>query len=132
MCTSSGSKTPPANVSISLSIVLPCGGHLTFFAGGGKHRACGQRRGRHRTEAEVAQFRKKPTQFGIQSAPRKVAGRTIMIGDANLSRRAVLRGTAAAGALALSRGALAAPAPRLPARGNFVIGNAYVMTMEPD
>src|SRR5215470_17063756 len=47
-----------------------------------------------------------------------------------LSRRALLRGTTAFGALALSGAAIAAPAAPLPARGNFVIRSAYVMTME--
>src|SRR5438874_1017705 len=51
-----------------------------------------------------------------------------------LSRRAMLRGTAGLGAVAAIGSAMAAPnpAPRLPGRGNFVIRNAYVMTMEPE
>src|SRR5215217_1771967 len=53
-----------------------------------------------------------------------------------VSRRNLLSGTVAVGALAAAGQTLAAPksapktAPRLPARGNVVIRNAYVMTME--
>ena len=64
-----------------------------------------------------------------------------MHSPSDLSRRGVLLGTGALGALAAAGPASAAPnpapkakaapAPRLPARGNFVIRNAYVMTMEP-
>jgi 5-methylthioadenosine/S-adenosylhomocysteine deaminase len=60
-----------------------------------------------------------------------------MIAAALLSRRRVLRGGATLATLALAgpavAPALAAPAalPRLPARGNVVIRDAYVMTMEP-
>src|SRR5438094_124432 len=59
-----------------------------------------------------------------------------MLEASKLSRRALIRGTAAFGALSLagrivSGPVMAAPATRLPARGNFVIRNAYVMTMEP-
>src|SRR5258705_9612908 len=66
----------------------------------------------------------------------RISGRTIMTDHTQLSRRALMRGTAAFGALALSGRivsgpAMAAPATRLPARGNFVIRNAYVMPMEP-
>src|SRR5215813_3146785 len=46
------------------------------------------------------------------------------------SRRGILRGTASLAALAASRQSLAGPAQRLPARGHFVIRNAFVMTME--
>jgi hypothetical protein len=51
-----------------------------------------------------------------------------------INRRSVLRGSAALSAMAMSRRAMAAPAPasRLPARGHFVIRNAFVMTMERD
>ena len=54
----------------------------------------------------------------------------------SFSRRTLLRGSAALGALGMAglAGAplRAAPQPavRLPARGNFVIRNAFVMTME--
>jgi 5-methylthioadenosine/S-adenosylhomocysteine deaminase len=48
------------------------------------------------------------------------------------SRRGVLRGTASLAALAAAGQSMAAPAQRLPARGNFVIRNAHVMTMERD
>jgi cytosine/adenosine deaminase-related metal-dependent hydrolase len=52
----------------------------------------------------------------------------------NVSRRGILRGSAALGALAMagltSAAAAPVPAARLPARGNFVIRNGYVMTME--
>src|ERR1043166_7783520 len=48
-----------------------------------------------------------------------------------LNRRGVLRGTAALAALAVSD-ANAAAAIRLPARRDFVIRNAFVMTMERD
>ncbi len=50
----------------------------------------------------------------------------------SFSRRNLLRGTASLAALALAGPSTAAPAPRLPARGNFVIRNAHVMTMERD
>ncbi len=52
----------------------------------------------------------------------------------SLSRRGVLRGGVALGALALTGQPMAAPnaAARLPARGHFVIRNAFVMTMERD
>ena len=59
----------------------------------------------------------------------------------HFTRRALLGGAAAlsaagaAGASGFSLGArdaLAAAAPKLPARGNFVIRKAYVMTMEKD
>src|SRR6201989_2578355 len=55
----------------------------------------------------------------------------------HISRRRILRGGIALGALGLAgfptASAFAAPAgtPKLPARGNMVIRNAYVMTMEP-
>jgi 5-methylthioadenosine/S-adenosylhomocysteine deaminase len=62
-----------------------------------------------------------------------------MPATSKISRRTVLRGSVALGAMALSglpaAPAVAAPkaaAPKLPARGNFVIRNAYVMTMEKD
>jgi 5-methylthioadenosine/S-adenosylhomocysteine deaminase len=55
-----------------------------------------------------------------------------MIENSSLTRRAILRGSAAAGALALSRSAETAPASRVPARGHFIIHGAYVMTMEPN
>jgi 5-methylthioadenosine/S-adenosylhomocysteine deaminase len=60
-----------------------------------------------------------------------------MLATSKISRRRILQGGAALGALGLARlaatPALGAPAaaPRLPVRGNFVIRNAYVMTMEP-
>ena len=55
----------------------------------------------------------------------------------HISRRRILRDGIALGALGLAgfptASAFAAPAatPKLPARGNMVIRNAYVMTMEP-
>ena len=55
----------------------------------------------------------------------------------HISRRRILRDGIALGALGLAgfptTSAFAAPAatPKLPARGNMVIRNAYVMTMEP-
>ncbi len=55
----------------------------------------------------------------------------------HISRRRILRDGIALGALGLAgfptASALGAPAttPKLPARGNMVIRNAYVMTMEP-
>src|SRR5437660_1718452 len=54
--------------------------------------------------------------------------------QSRISRRGLLRGTVALSAIVLSGGATAAPtpSPRLPARGNVVIRNAYVMTMERD
>src|SRR5712691_1902863 len=57
-----------------------------------------------------------------------------MFATSRLSRRRMLQGGAALGALAMAVPAFAAPAaaPRLPPRGNIVIRNAYVMTMEPD
>jgi 5-methylthioadenosine/S-adenosylhomocysteine deaminase len=60
-----------------------------------------------------------------------------MVDASHLSRRRVLQGGIALGALgaaglpAASAYAAPAGAPRLPARGNIVIRNAYVMTMEP-
>jgi 5-methylthioadenosine/S-adenosylhomocysteine deaminase len=60
-----------------------------------------------------------------------------MVETLKFSRRRILQGSAALGALGWTRlnatPAFAAPAaaPRLPARGNFVIRNGYVMTMEP-
>ena len=58
-----------------------------------------------------------------------------MVDASHLSRRRVLQGGIALGALGAVGlpAAYAAPAaaPRLPARGNIVIRNAYVMTMEP-
>ena len=59
-----------------------------------------------------------------------------MIDKSSVSRRSVLRLGAALGALGIAGDAHAqVPAPpqpaRLPARGNFVIRNAHVMTMEP-
>src|SRR5262245_861876 len=59
-----------------------------------------------------------------------------MIDQSPVSRRSLLRMGAALGALGIAGGAHAqVPAPpqpaRLPARGNFVIRNAHVMTMEP-
>jgi hypothetical protein len=55
----------------------------------------------------------------------------------HISRRRILRDGIALGALGLAgfpaASAWGAPAatPKLPARGNMVIRNAYVMTMEP-
>ena len=55
-----------------------------------------------------------------------------------LTRRRLLGGAATLAAIGLTglplppAGALAATAPKLPARGNIVIRNAYVMTMEKD
>src|SRR6478735_1249703 len=55
----------------------------------------------------------------------------------HISRRRILRDGIALGALGLAgfptASAFAAPAapPKLPARGNMVIRNAYVLTMEP-
>jgi 5-methylthioadenosine/S-adenosylhomocysteine deaminase len=60
-----------------------------------------------------------------------------MVGSSILNRRDMMRGTLALGTAAIAglsgTPGLAAPqpAPRLPARGNFVIRNAFVMTMEP-
>ena len=58
-----------------------------------------------------------------------------MTGASQFSRRRVLQGVAAFGAFGPAglAPALAAPAAarRLPTRGNIVIRNAYVMTMEP-
>ena len=56
-----------------------------------------------------------------------------MVDASPLSRRRILQGSVVLGALGLAGlvPAFGAPAPRLPARGNFVIRNAYVMTMEP-
>ena len=59
-----------------------------------------------------------------------------MIDKSSVSRRSVMRLGAALGALGIAGDAHAqVPAPpqpaRLPARGNFVIRNAHVMTMEP-
>jgi cytosine/adenosine deaminase-related metal-dependent hydrolase len=58
-----------------------------------------------------------------------------MIDKSSVSRRGVLRIGATLGALGIAAHAgaqVAAPQPvRLPARGNFVIRNAFVMTMEP-
>src|SRR6267378_1126541 len=60
-----------------------------------------------------------------------------MIGTPKVSRRGILRGGAALGAMGMAglaaAPALAAPAGklRLPVRANLVIRNAYVMTMEP-
>jgi len=48
------------------------------------------------------------------------------------SRRGILRGSASLAALAATGRSIAAPAQRLPGRGNFVIRNAHVMTMERD
>ena len=51
----------------------------------------------------------------------------------DFTRRRLLGGAAAlsaAGSAGFARRAFAAAAPKLPARGNFVIRNAYVMTME--
>src|SRR3954464_13121009 len=56
----------------------------------------------------------------------------------HISRRRILRDGIALGRLGLAgfptASAFAAPAatPKLPARGNMVIRNAYVMTMEPE
>ena len=53
----------------------------------------------------------------------------------DFTRRGLLGGAAAlsaAGSAGFARGAFAAAAPKLPARGNFVIRKAYVMTMEKD
>ena len=59
-----------------------------------------------------------------------------MIKSSRPNRRRILQGGAALGALGMSGlgRVLAAPAasPRLSPRTNFVIRNAYVMTMEPD
>ena len=52
----------------------------------------------------------------------------------DFTRRGLLGGAAAlsaAGSAGFARRAFAAAAPKLPPRGNFVIRNAYVMTMEP-
>ena len=57
-----------------------------------------------------------------------------MIGNSTMTRRGILKGGVALGMAGLGApAAFAAPAsvPRLPARGNIVIRNAYVMTMEP-
>src|SRR5437764_556627 len=58
-----------------------------------------------------------------------------MVDASHFSRRRILQGGIALGVLGLAElpAALAAPAaaPRLPRRGNVVIRNAYVMTMEP-
>ena len=58
-----------------------------------------------------------------------------MIDKSSVSRRSVLRLGAALGALGIADAHAQVPAPpqpaRLPARGNFVIRNAHVMTMEP-
>ncbi len=59
-----------------------------------------------------------------------------MVGHPNLNRREILLGTVALATLGMARRAgaqvPAAPQPaRLPPRGNFVIRNAFVMTMEP-
>ena len=54
-----------------------------------------------------------------------------MIRD-RFSRRSILRGATSLAALATAGLSSAAPASRLPARGNFVIRNAHVMTMERD
>ena len=54
-----------------------------------------------------------------------------MIRD-RFSRRSILRGATSLAALATAGLSIAAPASRLPARGNFVIRNAHVMTMERD
>ncbi len=60
-----------------------------------------------------------------------------MAGHSNINRRTLLRGSAALAGLGMAglAGAplLAAPQPpvRLPPRTNFVIRNAFVMTMEP-
>jgi len=59
------------------------------------------------------------------------------MGTSRLNRRRILQGGAALSMLASARRAVPsafaepATAPRLPARGNIVIRNAYVMTMEP-
>ena len=59
------------------------------------------------------------------------------MGTSRFNRRRILQGGAALGMLASARRAVpsafaeSATAPRLPARGNIVIRNAYVMTMEP-
>jgi cytosine/adenosine deaminase-related metal-dependent hydrolase len=53
----------------------------------------------------------------------------------DFTRRGLLGGAAAlsaAGSAGFARGAFAAAAPKLPARGNVVIRKAYVMTMEKD
>jgi 5-methylthioadenosine/S-adenosylhomocysteine deaminase len=58
-----------------------------------------------------------------------------MAGASRVSRRRVLHGGAALGLFGMAGRMTAiaapAPAPRLPARGNIVIRNAYVMSMEP-
>jgi cytosine/adenosine deaminase-related metal-dependent hydrolase len=54
-----------------------------------------------------------------------------MAGTSRVSRRRVLHGGVALGLFGMTGRITAAPAPRLPARGNVVIRNAYVMTMEP-
>jgi hypothetical protein len=60
-----------------------------------------------------------------------------MVDASYLSRRRILQGGIALGVLGLAEfpapSAFAAPAAasRLPERGNIVIRNAYVMTMEP-
>ena len=58
-----------------------------------------------------------------------------MIGALQFSRRRVLQGVAASAAVGPAGLAPASAAPaaarKLPARGNVVIRNAYVMTMEP-
>src|SRR4051794_1217560 len=53
-----------------------------------------------------------------------------------ICRRSFIRGAVAFGAAGLSASSLRAQAPQeekgMPARGEFVIANAYVMTMDPD
>src|SRR5262249_49866658 len=72
------------------------------------------------------------------SAQNRTRGeRSIMVETTRVSRRRVVMGGGALGALGtaglLRVPAFAAPAatPRLPGRGNVVIRGAYVMTMEP-
>ena len=56
-----------------------------------------------------------------------------MVGTSKLSRRGLLRGTLALGALGYGRpraSAATGAAVKLPARESFVIRNAFVMTMD--
>src|SRR5882757_327011 len=76
---------------------------------------------------------------GLAHVPRnktmRPGGFCNMAGASRVSRRRVLHGGAALGLYGMAGRMTAiaapAPAPRLPARGNIVIRNAYVMTMEP-
>src|SRR5882672_11506949 len=63
-------------------------------------------------------------------------GRTAQMTISHISRRMVLKGASALGALAATSGAVLAQAPRrtapLPMRREFVIRNATVLTMDPN